>query len=125
MAECNATTRTSSELTEIFHLRFAQNAAKTNHRQTTTPIASDRTEQQGTAHIANNAASRVEGKIGRGPFMQPFLRQMRKRAKFVMSINHLRSFTQMVVLQMAQKNTVADAKAAYLQKQSKNSQGCT
>lgn len=125
MAECNATTRTSSGLTEIFRLRFAQNAAKINHRQSTTLTASDRTEQQGTARIANNAASRAAENIGHGPYIQLFLRRMRKHAKFVMLINHLRSFTQMAVSQMAQKNTAADAKVVYLQEQSKNNQSCT
>jgi len=122
MAECNATTLTSSELLGMTPPLFAPNVDKTSRPRHTMLTASARTEQQDIVRIAKSAASKAAEKIGQGPFTRLSLRQMRKLAKFAVLTSHWKNFTQMDVLQMVQKNTVADAKVVCLQGQSKNNQ---
>jgi hypothetical protein len=106
-------------------LLFAPNVDNTSRPRHTMPTASARTGQQGIVRIAKSAASKVAEKIGRGPFTRLSLQQMRKLANFAMLTSHWKSFTQMAVLQMVQKNTVADAKVVCLQEQNKNNQKFT
>ena len=122
MAKCNATTLTLSGPLGMTPPLFAPNVDKTSRPRHTMPTANVRTEQQDIARIAKSAASLVAEKIGQGPFIQLSLKQMHKPAKFVMLTSRLKRFTQTVALLMVQKNTVADAKVAYLQGQNKNSQ---
>ncbi len=125
MAKCNATTLTSSGLLGMTPPLFAPNVDKTNRPRHTMLTASAGTEQQDIVRIAKSAASKVAEKIGQGPFTRLSLQQMRKLANFAMLISRWKSFTQMAVLQMVQKNTVADAKVVCLQGLSKNNQKLT
>jgi len=122
MAKCNATTLTSSGPLGMTPPLFAQNVGKTSRPRHTMRIVSARTEQQDIVRIAKSVALRVAEKIGQGPCMRLSLQQMRKLAKVAMLTSRLKSFMQTAVLQTAQKNTVADAKVAYLHRQNKNSQ---
>jgi hypothetical protein len=122
MAKCNATTLTSSAPLGMLPQLFAPNVDKTNRPRHTMLTASARTEQQDIVRIAKSAASKVAEKIGQGPFTRLSLQQMRKLANFAMLTSRWKSFTQMAVLQMVRKNTVADAKVVCLQGQSKNNQ---
>jgi hypothetical protein len=104
---------------------FAQNVGKTSRLRRIMLTACDKTEQQDIARIAKHAVLKAAEKIGQDQFMRLFLRPMRKLAKFAILISRLKNFMQTAVLQTAQKNTVVDAKVAYLQKQNKSNQNCT
>lgn len=125
MDTCNASTLTSSAQRGVLLQLFVPNAGKTSRHRHTMLTVSARTEQQDIARTAKSAALKAAERIGQGPFMRLSLQQMRKPAKFAMLTSRLKSFMQMAALQTAQKNTVADAKAAYLQGQNKNSQKLT
>ncbi len=125
MAKCNATTLTSSGPLGMTPPLFAQNVDRTSRPRHTMLTANARTGQQGIVRIAKSAASKGAEKIGRGLFTRLSLRQMHKPAKFAVLTSRWKSFMQTAVLQMAQKNTAADAKVACLQGQNKNNQKLT
>jgi len=125
MATCNASTLTLSAQRGILLQLFVPNADKTSRHRHTMLTASARTEQQGIVRIAKSAALKGAERIGQGPLMPLSFQQTHKLAKFAMLTSRLKSFMQMAVLQMVQKNTVADAKVAYLQGQNKSTQKLT
>ena len=122
MAKCNASTLTSFAMPETIPPLFALSASRISRPIRTTFIASVLMERQGIDRIVKNAVLKAEEKAGQDLFIQPFLRLMSKFAKFATLISRLQNFMQMVVLRMAQKNTAAGAKVAYLQKPNKNGQ---
>jgi hypothetical protein len=122
MAKCNASILTSFAMPGTIPLLFALNASRISRPIRTTFTANVLMEQQGIDRIAKNVVLKAEEKAGQDLFIQPFLQLMSKLAKFATLTSRLQNFMQMVVLRMAQKNTAADAKVAYLQKPNKNGQ---
>lgn len=125
MGTCNASIPTSSAPKGINLPLFVLSAGKTSLHQNTTRTANVVMALQDTALIAKRVVLKAEESIGHAPSTQALLRLVFKYAKSATLKSRFLLFTQMGVLQTAQKSIAAVVNSACLKKQNSSTQNNT